>query len=109
MVNSEIALDLALAQSRQEKLPLFGIASCFSAIPLLQAVHQQGEWILRQMRPELIESCLDGDGKAQPFKGSPNFFFGVNAQHLSLCIYQRASAVAWIDLGIGLDKFSLKS
>jgi pimeloyl-ACP methyl ester carboxylesterase len=43
MDNSEIALNLALAQSRQEKLPLFGIASCFSAIPLLQAVHQQGE------------------------------------------------------------------
>ncbi len=43
MVNSEIALDLAMSQSQKEGLPLYGIASCFSAIPMLHSVHQRGE------------------------------------------------------------------
>jgi pimeloyl-ACP methyl ester carboxylesterase len=43
MENSEIALGLAMDQSRREGLPLYGIASCFSAIPMLNAAHQRGE------------------------------------------------------------------
>lgn len=41
--NSLTALDLAISKSRREGLPLFGLASCFAAIPLLHAVQQRNE------------------------------------------------------------------
>jgi hypothetical protein len=41
--NSLTALDLAMSKSRQEGLPLFGLASCFAAIPLLHTVQQRNE------------------------------------------------------------------
>ena len=41
--NSLVALDMAVGQSRKEGLPLYGIASCFAAIPMLQTVYQRSE------------------------------------------------------------------
>lgn len=41
--NSFTALDLAMVQSHKEGLPLYGLASCFAALPLLQTVQQLGE------------------------------------------------------------------
>lgn len=41
--NSFTAMDLAMGMSCKEGLPLYGIASCFAAMPLLQTVFQRGE------------------------------------------------------------------
>jgi pimeloyl-ACP methyl ester carboxylesterase len=41
--NSLTALDLALFNSRREGRPLFGLASCFAAVPLLHAVRKRHE------------------------------------------------------------------
>jgi pimeloyl-ACP methyl ester carboxylesterase len=41
--NSFAALDLVLGLNRKDRLPLYGIASCFAAMPMFQSVHQRGE------------------------------------------------------------------
>jgi pimeloyl-ACP methyl ester carboxylesterase len=41
--NSLAALDLATTVGRFHRIPLFGAASCFAAVPMLHAIHQRGE------------------------------------------------------------------
>lgn len=41
--NSYAVFDLACRQSQREGLALFGVASCFAAMPMLNVVHQRGE------------------------------------------------------------------
>lgn len=41
--NSFAALDLALGLSHKASIPLYGIASCFAAMPMFQTVQQRGE------------------------------------------------------------------
>lgn len=41
--NSLAALDLAKDFSQSQRVPLFGVASCFAAMPMLHALHKRGE------------------------------------------------------------------
>lgn len=44
-----MALDLAIEQSRRQRIPLFSIASCYAAIPMLHALRRRGEPLVKMV------------------------------------------------------------
>lgn len=47
LINTQQMLDLALDHGTRQQLPVFGVASCFAAIPLLRAASLRGEPMAR--------------------------------------------------------------